>query len=326
MFKKRVVISLLFFNSFLTLFSQNAANQTSEFAINTHDTIKTNIQQNVERIALDTINGEDKFTKYILYNDFTWDYFLIDKPVIANEVLNDYWNTDKIHSYKELPLSLLPDTIPITLVDSVGGFCAPFIGKVGSGYAFRGKREHHGVDLSLKIGDTIRSAFDGIVRVAKPSKSTGGYGNMVIIRHVNGLETYYGHLSKILVEEEEYVKAGEIIGLGGSSGRSTGAHLHFETRYCGQSFDPQRIIDFQNGTLITTNIVLKKHYFSIYSNHKQTDEQSLAASKRILHTIRSGDTLSGLASKYGTTVDKLCKLNGITKTTTLRIGNKLIVR
>ena len=326
MFKKRVVISLLIFNSFFALFSQNAASQTIVDAPNTQDTSKINLQQNIERIALDTINGEDKFTKFILYNDFTWDYFLIEKPVIAEDVLNTYWKTDKIHSYKELPLSMLPDTIPITLVDSASGFCAPFIGKVGSGYAFRGKREHHGVDLSLKIGDTIRAAFDGIVRVAMLSKSTGGYGNMVVIRHVNGLETYYGHLSKILVEEEEYVKAGEIIGLGGSSGRSTGAHLHFETRYCGQSFDPQRIIDFPNGALKDSTIVLKKHYFSIYSNHKQTDEQSLAASKRILHTIRSGDTLSGLASKYGTTVDKLCKLNGISKTTTLRIGNKLIVR
>jgi murein DD-endopeptidase MepM/ murein hydrolase activator NlpD len=280
----------------------------------------------IDRIAIDTLDGEDKFIKIILYDDFTWEYLNLSKPEISEEILNAHWDTGKIHSYKELPLSALPDSVFINLIDSIHGFCIPFTGRVVSPYSFRGKREHHGVDIKLHVGDTVRAAFDGIVRVAKVSKITGGYGNLVIIRHVNGLETYYGHLSKMLVKEEEYVKAGEIIGLGGNSGRSTGAHLHFETRYYGQSFDSQRIINFENGTLRDSTFMLKKHYFSIYSNHTQTDAASIAASQRIVHTIKSGDTLGGLASKYGTTVDKLCKLNNISKTTTLKIGSRIIVR
>ncbi|MDR2083476.1 MAG: peptidoglycan DD-metalloendopeptidase family protein [Bacteroidales bacterium] len=338
MFKYKVLISFLILNISTSLFSQNLTqiDHIQEFDDNLFlatteipfDSIYYKSTDNIliEKIVLDTIDSKDKFIKIILYDDYSWDYLNLNKPAVSEDVLLNYWDTQKIHSYKELSLKLLPDTIYLALVDSTSGFCAPYITKVGSPYCFRGKREHNGVDLSLKIGDTIRATFDGVVRVAMTSKSTGGYGNLVVIRHTNGLETYYGHMSKILVDTAEYVKAGEVIGLGGSSGRSTGAHLHFETRYCGQSFDPQRIIDFESGTLKSDSIELKKHYFSIYSNHKQTDAQSLAASKRITHTIKSGDTLSGLASKYGTTIDKICKLNNISKTTTLRIGNKLVVR
>ncbi|MDL2242345.1 peptidoglycan DD-metalloendopeptidase family protein, partial [Bacteroidales bacterium OttesenSCG-928-K03] len=337
-FKKFLTINILIFYYCSTLFSQNLI-QDNNFENFDENTITANVEIPIdsivkvspedvlyEKIAIDTIDSKDKFIKIILFDDHTWNYLDLHKPQISEDILTYYWDSEKIHSYKELDIKTLPDEIPIALIDSLSGFCSPFVAKVSSPYCFRGKREHNGVDLKVQIGDTIRAAFDGKVRIAKASRYTGGYGNLVVIRHTNGLETYYGHLSKIIVEEDEYVKAGEVIGLGGSSGRSTGSHLHFETRYCGQSFDPQRIIDFETGSLKSFSIVLKKHYFSIYSNHKQTDEQSLAASQRIVHTIRSGDTLSGLASKYGTTIDKICKLNNISKSTTLRIGNKLIVR
>lgn len=180
--------------------------------------------------------------------------------------------------------------------------------------------------MPLHTGDTVRAAFNGIVRYIGGVRQTGGYGNLVIIRHPNGLETYYGHLSKILVGENESVKAGEIIGLGGSTGRSTGPHLHFETRYMGHAFDPQRVVNFEKGTVRDSVIVLKRHYFSIYSHYGQTDEESKAASDRIVYSVRKGDTLGSIAKKYGTTVAKICKLNNIKSTKTLRIGEKLIVR
>ena len=164
---------------------------------------------------------------------------------------------------------------------------------------------------------------------------------MLVIRHLNGLETYYGHLSRFIVKSGDLVKAGELIGYGGSTGRSTGPHLHFETRYMGQAFDPERIFDFESGTLRSEEFVLNKHYFSINSHYGQTDEQSLAASKKkpsdptspkakqgkkTYYTVRKGDNLSKIAKKYGTTVSNICKLNGIRANKALRVGQKLRVK
>jgi len=279
-----------------------------------------------QTLAIDTLDTQDKFTKIILFDDHTWDYVDIGRPVIDTTGMFEDWNNDKLHAFKELDPKDLPAEIDICLVDSLNPFCAPITGKVRSEYKFRRTREHKGIDVPLKTGDTVKAAFNGIVRYTGMTKSTGGYGNLVIIRHANGLETYYGHLSKILVNPNEVVKAGEVIGLGGSSGRSTGPHLHFETRYKGQPFDPARVVDFETGTVRDTFLVLKSHYFSIYSHYGQSDEESEAAAGRIVHTIRSGDTLGGLAKKYGTTVSKICSLNGISSKKTLRIGERIIVR
>jgi len=278
------------------------------------------------RIPVDTLDTEDKFTKIILFRDFTWEYWDLGRPVIDDDDFYEGWNTESIHAFKDIPLSDLPDEIDLCLADSLHGYCCPLIGKVRSRFAYRRTREHKGTDLPLTRGDSVRAAFDGVVRIVEFSRNSGGYGNMLVIRHANGLETYYGHLSKHLVNTGELVKAGEVIGLGGSTGRSTGPHLHFETRYMGKAFDPERLIDFETGTLRDSVFVLKKHYFSIYSHYGQDDSESVAASQRMLHTIRSGDTLGALAMKYGTTIKKICQLNGISSSTTLRIGRRLIVR
>lgn len=279
-----------------------------------------------EKTAIDTIDTEDKFVKIVLYDDKTWSYLDMGRPVIDDEIFFDFWDNDKIHAYKELSVSTIPDEVDLLLSDSLHSYCLPIAGPVRSRYAFRKTRDHNGIDISLNVGDSIYAAFDGKVRLCEVTRNSGGYGNLIVLRHSNGLETYYGHLSKILVKENELVKAGELIGLGGSTGRSTGPHLHFETRYQGQSFDPERIIDFETGELRMPLVTLKKHYFSIYSHYGQTDEESYAASQRILHTIRSGDTLGALANKYGTTVSKICKLNGFSSKTILRVGHKIIVR
>jgi murein DD-endopeptidase MepM/ murein hydrolase activator NlpD len=169
------------------------------------------------------------------------------------------------------------------------------------------------------------------------SKYWGAFGNLVIIRHDNGLETFYAHLSKRNVEVGDWVNAGDMIGLGGSTGRSTGPHLHYETRYNGYAFDPQWLIDFENGILRHRLFVLKKKYFNIYSNYEQDFEDEMKnheddqkedaeeAAKRY-YTIKSGDTLGRIAINNNTTVSELCRLNGITRNTTLRIGRKIRVR
>ncbi len=276
--------------------------------------------------AMDTLDTKDKYVKIVLYSDHTWQYWDAGRPKIDTAGFYQGWDTENIHSFRNLTAKDLPDSVDLRLVDGEHPFCAPITGKVYSAYRFRRTREHNGIDVPLDMGDTIRAAFNGIVRYTGSSSQTGGYGNLVVIRHSNGLETYYGHLSKRLVETGEVIKAGEIIGLGGSTGRSTGPHLHFETRYMGQSFDPARIVDFETGSVRDSIITLKRHYYSIYSHYGQTDEESEAAAGRIVHVIRRGDTLGGLAAKYGTTVAKICKLNGISTKKVLQIGHRIIVR
>lgn len=288
----------------------------------------------------DTIDTQDKFRKVVLFDDNTWRYYDLDKPEIPDSLDTEYWNTEVIHVIGVDPKDL-PDEVTLLLVDSVHGYCIPHPGPVHSAFKYRKTRPHKGVDIALNTGDAVYAAFDGVVRIAMPTRMSGGYGNVIVIRHVNGLETYYGHLSRYIVKSGDIVKAGELIGYGGSTGRSTGPHLHFETRYMGQAFDPERIFDFASGTLRDEVFVLKKHYFNCNSHYGQTDAQSVAASKSapaasssknagsgspVYYKVKSGDTLSKIAKRHGTTVSKLCQLNGIKQTKTLQIGQRLRVK
>ncbi len=300
--------------------------------------------QGQETYPLDTLNTKDKYTKVVLFSDYTWTYLELDRPDIDMDALSDHWDTEAIHAFKDVEIASLPDTVNLTLVDATHPFVLPIKGSVYSRYGYRRKRPHRGVDIPLTTGDSVRAAFNGVVRVSEGSSKTGGYGNLVIVRHDNGLETYYGHLSKILVHENEPVRAGEVIGLGGSTGRSTGPHLHFETRYMGKAFDPERVVDWTNGCLRDTSLVIRKQYYNINSRYGQADRtvaqtsssssQSHATSSANsstsgspqYYTVRKGDTLGKIAGKYHTTVSKLCKLNKIKETTILQIGRKLRVR
>ena len=135
----------------------------------------------------------------------------------------------------------LPDTLTINLRN----FAMPTPSRViTSNFGPRWGRQHRGLDIKVYIGDTIKAAFSGKVRVVRYEAK--GYGNYVVIRHNNGLETIYGHLSKHLVKENQIVRAGEPIGLGGNTGRSTGSHLHFETRLNGVALNPCLFFDFRN--------------------------------------------------------------------------------
>ena len=285
------------------------------------------------RNVIDTIHTADKYTDVILYDNQTWEYLTHPRPGIDSTSIYDrWWNTESLHAYTGYPKDSIPSEVDILLVDETHGFKVPYQAKVHSGFKWRRRRAHTGVDLPLTTGDSIRVAFDGVVRLSSGSR-TGGYGNLVIVRHSNGLETYYGHLSKRLVIPGEPVKAGEVIGLGGSTGRSTGPHLHFETRYKGQAFDPERLIDFENGALREALFTLKKDYFNIYSHYGQTEKQeaeakaqAVAATQAQYYKVRSGDTLSKIASRHGTTVARLCSLNGIKSSKILRVGDRIRVR
>lgn len=284
--------------------------------------------------VIDTLPTESEALRIILFNDNTWRYVLIGEYRQDTTIFNDHWTTTATHAYSDVALESLPEAVAIQLVDSLQSYHYPYIGKLSSRYGPRRGRPHQGVDLPLKTGDPIYATFDGKVRV---SKSAGDYGNLVIIRHNNGLETYYAHLSARDVEPGDWVVAGQQIGQGGSTGRSTGPHLHFEVRYKGQSFDPERLIDFSTGELRRAELLLKRRHFSIYSKYEQNfnDEEEIAKQEEAerkaaaavqYHTVRSGDTLGALAKKYGTTVNKLCQLNGIKSTSILRIGQRLRVK
>ena len=224
------------------------------------------------------------------------------------------WNNQYVHAYGN---AIIPDTYTIDLT----GFHMPTPStKITSPFGPRWRRMHNGLDLKVNIGDTIVAAFDGKVRIVRYERR--GYGKYVVIRHDNGLETIYGHLSKQLVEENQLVKAGEVIGLGGNTGRSTGSHLHFETRFLGIAINPALMFDFPKQDIVADTYTFKKT--KGYQRAAGSHDTQLASDGTIrYHKVKSGDTLSRIAKLRGVSISTLCKLNRITTKTILRPGQVL---
>ena len=241
----------------------------------------------------------------------------------SNIYLED-WNNNITFSYAKKEIN--PE-LELNLVDSLHGFAFPIEKETTSGFGRRRHSYHKGIDIPLKTGEQIVSAFDGKVRYAKYNR--GGFGNLVIIRHVNGLETYYAHLSRIKVKPNQVVKAGELIGLGGCTGRSYSPHLHFEVRYKDKAFDPEKVFDIEAYCLKEESALVKdlvnKSKASKSTSHGH-DHSHVSAGEGTTYIIRSGDSLSKVASKYGTSVDKLCRLNGLSRTSILQIGQRIRVK
>ncbi|MHB8260848.1 MAG: peptidoglycan DD-metalloendopeptidase family protein [Bacteroidia bacterium] len=230
------------------------------------------------------------------------------------------------------------DSAVVYLLDDWNcGFTMPYAGTITSVFGWRHRRPHYGTDIGLHTGDTVVSAFDGKVRIAR---FMGGYGNVVIIRHNNGLETVYAHLSKILVQPEETVVSGTQIGLGGNTGHSYGSHLHFEVRYLGKAIDTEDLIDYQKNELKNSSFVIYKSDFnakydlrSVHTQHQVISTKSHAAPVVVNYKtmsgkvvlVKSGDTLDRIAKRNHTTIAALCKKNGIAKNKVLRLGQKLKV-
>ena len=227
------------------------------------------------------------------------------------------WDNEFVNAYAN---AVIPETYTFDLT----GFCMPTPNtKINDvfGYRPRRRRAHYGLDIKVNVGDTIRAAFDGKVRIVK-NQGRRGYGKYIVIRHDNGLETVYGHLSKQIVKEDQLVRAGDVIGLGGNTGRSTGSHLHFETRFLGVAINPALMFDFekQDVTADKYTHVFKKQPTKWTS---RSAASTAADGKGVYYKVKNGDTLSKIASKQGVSVNQLCKLNGITTKTVLRIGQVL---
>ncbi len=203
----------------------------------------------------------------------------------------------------------------------------PADGYVTSNYGWRHSRMHAGIDLKAYTGDNLYAAFDGVVRLAKYYSS---FGNCIIIRHYNGLETLYAHASKLLVKVNDQVKAGDVIALAGNTGRSTGSHLHFETRINGNYFNPTYILDTKARQIKDTCLYLTMRNGRLFASNNDDEQEREAVILREIsiryYTVRKGDVLSRIAINNGTTVAAICRLNGIRSTSTLRIGQRLIVR
>ena len=256
----------------------------------------------------------------------------------AADLYND-WNNRYAHK-----ATVLPDTFRIDLK----GFCMPTTSRVlTSNFGARWGRQHKGLDIKVYIGDTIRAAFSGKVRIVRYEGR--GYGKYVVIRHYNGLETIYGHMSKQLVSEEQEVRAGDPIGLGGNTGRSTGSHLHFETRLCGIALNPALMFDFKNQDVVDDYYVFRKSTYNRESAEAtrlrgvggvavngdldipqqnpvastQSSAKSTKAHSTRFHKVSKGETLSSIARKRGMTVAAICKLNHINKNTRIKPGQIL---
>lgn len=282
------------------------------------------------------VSGNDTI---ILFANKTWEFIenantkmLFNASVYthAKDVYKwtDKWDTTSPYHYGN-DLSAMIDTTILPLVDSIHSkFVMPHDGIVTSTYKQRGKRFHYGTDVDVVTGDTLKTCFDGVVRYA--DYSSGGYGNLVVIRHYNGLETYYAHLDKLMVKPNQELNAGDVIGLGGTTGRSTGSHLHFEVRFFGNALNPQKVIDFKNKQLISDSLAMHKELFHYRRNYNyRPPAQQMASTNNgdpKYHRIKSGDSLYALALRNKTTVKKICALNGISPNKILRIGEKLRIR
>lgn len=275
----------------------------------------------------DTLDTGKPGVRVVLYGDGTFRYLKDRMADTGSGVFSECWDTLSVNPYSGDPA---PDSFSLWVVDTLDSYCCPYRAAPSSPFGLRNGRRHQGVDIPCYKGMPVLAAFDGKVRV---SASVSGYGELVIIRHPNGLETFYAHLSRRDVSSGDWVRAGDVVGRCGSTGRSSGAQLHFETRYRGFAFDPSILIDFESGILRHRLLHVRSSNFDPDNRHDKSLAGGVCTCCREgeerhedYYTVRSGDTLARIARKNGTSVRDICRLNGIKETTALRVGQRLKVK
>lgn len=256
-------------------------------------------------------------------------------PIVNTEtsvdIKSEFWDTKVFNPYKN---EVVQFPFNIQFKDST--FTSPIKKNkvVTSRYGWRYGRAHRGIDIDLITGDSVVSVLDGIVRFARYSS---GHGKVVVVRHYNGLETAYAHLSRISVKPNDTIKKGQFLGKGGSTGRSTGSHLHLVTSYKGQYIHPEYLFDFsENNTIRAKDIWVTREWTraAFYSSRKKpklklyiTEKEALASliKTKKVYVVRSGDTLSRISKRNNVSIASICKTNAIRKSSTLRIGQKLVL-
>lgn len=234
------------------------------------------------------------------------------------------WDTRNLFNGKS-DQSALGQGLNFLLAHTDCDFVYPANGDMTSPFGPRWGRMHYGLDIDLEVGDNVMAAFEGMVRISQYHPS---YGNVIVVRHNNGLETLYAHLSQRKVIPGMHVEAGDIIGLGGNTGRSYGAHLHFEVRYLGQAFDPRNIVDPASRSLLSSSFTLLPKHFDTPSASPEAiaARGTKASAKSKYYTVKKGDTLYSIARRNGTSINAICKMNRIKQTSTLRLGQRIRVK
>ncbi len=294
------------------------------------------------------------------------------RSTLKTDWMNLNWDTKVFNPYSDLK----EPNWPIVVSFTGENFVLPFNGPITSRFGYRKGRSHRGIDIDLVTGDNVVAAMDGKVRFAR---YYSGFGNVIVIRHYNGLETVYGHLSKILVKPNTSVRAGHVIGKGGNTGRSFGSHLHFEVRYQNHTINPEYFIDFEtkknlraNSYLVDefwadprkhrsyrqSNIVVKKpsnfqrspvqntfqnptantSTFKREENTKQSEKQSFkrqtttssdlsrATAEEQTYTVKKGDTLAKIATRFDLSLNDLLAMNNISKSSVIQVGQELRIK
>lgn len=312
----------------MSSFAQNTAKTTDSNA----DRVELKYKQRHSRMNANNLYADGIKIKRDLsiLKEVQEERVLAADEIPAEDLYSGIWNNRYVNAYRSI--ENMPDTFTVNL----SNFTMPTMGYVTSNFGPRRRRMHYGIDLKVQTGDTIYAAFDGKVRVKQFERR--GYGYYLALRHPNGLETVYGHLSKFLVDEDDVVKSGDPIALGGNTGRSTGSHLHFEMRFLGNPINPVNIVDFENKVchkdtyLVTAGSYSRSSkgvnvntLASTSTRSKSTVKNKYASGNVNYHRVKSGDTLGAIARKYGTSISKICSLNSITTKTTLRLGKSLRV-
>lgn len=248
-----------------------------------------------------------------------------------NDIKGAFWDTTVYNPYKDYVITY---PFKVEFQDSV--YESP-INKdkvITSRYGWRRGRAHKGIDIDLITGDSVVSMLDGVVRFARYSR---GHGRTVVVRHYNGLETTYAHLSRIAVKANDTVSKGQYLGKGGNTGNSRGSHLHLVTSYKGEYIHPEYLFDFSEANKIrakelwVTQKWTRAHFhnarrrskLALYETKEDANKSLIKQTK--VYVVRSGDTLSRISKRNNITIASICKTNSIRRNSTLRIGQKLIL-
>ncbi|MCK8520246.1 M23 family metallopeptidase [Aquimarina sp. D1M17] len=270
------------------------------------------------------IVAENKLTVYKIAAE--------DNSIKTEEEFNVKWDTVRFNPYRGESVSF-----PIALTFNTEDFASPVERKmvVTSRYGWRRGRPHQGIDIDLVVGESVKSILEGKVRYVGYH---GGHGKTVVIRHPNGLETVYAHLSKYSVKENEVVKKGQVIGKGGVTGNSRGSHLHLEVRYHGKSINPEYLFEFSTKepkvrsdmVFVTRRWVTPRYHRSTRKSNivlctSMEDIERIKEEREKVYTVKKGDTLYRIANRYGLHISELCKINSIKRSSVLKVGQQIIV-